>query len=249
MKWSTMTAPILNYAQDCQRRRMRKLIIFGLMAATTLLLLRFGPAVARRLEYQLRQRECLRHTLPAEFVVFDNDPGEAARLRAQDRRYMRIGKDDSNDVLFPAGVHPAGYRCATWEFLAQNSSCVVFLHGRRALGGDTELISIHVSVPSTRVVTLYSQRFMPASSIGNPQRIVHLQNGEAGQFSFDLSLSDRLRLFAGQTHPDDPSRFTIRYELNGVPGTIEGRLGRDGGIELRTASGASWVSTRSPAAK
>lgn len=51
---------------------------------------------------------------------------------------------------------------------------------------------------------------------------------------------DRLNLFrfyAGQVDVADPSHFTIRYEHDGVPGTIHGNLKDDGFIELKPEAG------------
>jgi hypothetical protein len=34
-----------------------------------------------------------------------------------------------------------------------------------------------------------------------------------------------IRFFAGQPDPNDPSHFTLRYELSGQPGIIDGLAG------------------------
>jgi len=39
-----------------------------------------------------------------------------------------------------------------------------------------------------------------------------------------------LRVFAGQPDPLHPERFTIRYEVNGSPGTIDGTLDEYGAV-------------------
>jgi len=46
----------------------------------------------------------------------------------------------------------------------------------------------------------------------------------ASTLKLTLTAGDRIRLLAGRPHPTDPARFTIPYTLNGLPGTIEGRL-------------------------
>jgi hypothetical protein len=47
-----------------------------------------------------------------------------------------------------------------------------------------------------------------------------------------------LRFYAGQPDPADPARFTIRYDLSGGSGEIEGRLKDDGAtVSLRITSG------------
>jgi hypothetical protein len=46
-----------------------------------------------------------------------------------------------------------------------------------------------------------------------------------------------VRFYAGQPDPADASHFTIAYQVDGKPGTIDGWL-RDGGLELRPREGA-----------
>jgi hypothetical protein len=46
-----------------------------------------------------------------------------------------------------------------------------------------------------------------------------------------------VRVFAGQVDPAAPTRLTIRYEVDNVPGTIEGRLGADDSVTLRVLDG------------
>jgi hypothetical protein len=46
-----------------------------------------------------------------------------------------------------------------------------------------------------------------------------------------------LRLFAGQPDPNDDSHFTIRYEVDNQPGTIDGWLQADDTIKLQIRDG------------
>ena len=48
-----------------------------------------------------------------------------------------------------------------------------------------------------------------------------------------LNAGDRVRFFGGQPDPNDPSRFTIRYEINDAEGLIEGKLTASDQIELK----------------
>jgi hypothetical protein len=52
-----------------------------------------------------------------------------------------------------------------------------------------------------------------------------------------LEQRSRLRVFAGQGDPADPSRFTIAYDADGTPGVLHGRLKDDDTIELRPSTG------------
>jgi hypothetical protein len=51
-----------------------------------------------------------------------------------------------------------------------------------------------------------------------------------------LNYGHRLRFLAGQPDPNDPSHFTIPYQLDGRDGVIDGWV-KDGGIDLRPREG------------
>jgi hypothetical protein len=44
-------------------------------------------------------------------------------------------------------------------------------------------------------------------------------------------------MYAGQHDPDDPAHFTIKYEIDNVPGIIDGRLEADDTVTLKILSG------------
>jgi len=52
-----------------------------------------------------------------------------------------------------------------------------------------------------------------------------------------IDYKDQLRIFAGQPDPTDASHFTIAYELDGVPGTIDGWLFDDDSVRLKPRVG------------
>jgi hypothetical protein len=54
-----------------------------------------------------------------------------------------------------------------------------------------------------------------------------------------LDAGDRLRVYAGQPDPADPSHFTIGIRLNDLPFVIDGRLLGDDGATLVPRGGVS----------
>jgi len=52
-----------------------------------------------------------------------------------------------------------------------------------------------------------------------------------------VASGDEWRWFAGQPDPADPSHFTLGYEVNEVPGTIDGWLCDDETVLLRPRTG------------
>lgn len=61
--------------------------------------------------------------------------------------------------------------------------------------------------------------------------------------------AEQLRVFAGQADPQDASHFTIRYELDGIAGTIDGWLRADGSVALEPRAGKRINSIWFPMAK
>lgn len=55
---------------------------------------------------------------------------------------------------------------------------------------------------------------------------------------FKVDAREWYRFYAGQVDPQDPSRFTIDYEVNGVRGTMRGWLRDNGTLELKPSTGA-----------
>ena len=119
------------------------------------------------------------------------------------------------------------------------NECGAFLGGRTSAGGNTRLIvvsthngfadeeGVHRWVPLTHLVGT------PATS--NPASRITFQSFPP--LHVRLTMTDRLRLFAGQPDPNDPSHFTIGYELNDVPGTIDGWLQDDDRLKFEYRDG------------
>lgn len=55
--------------------------------------------------------------------------------------------------------------------------------------------------------------------------------------SLSLARADRITLLAGQLDPADDAHFTFDYLLNGLPGTVDGRLGKDDNVTFAIRSG------------
>lgn len=71
----------------------------------------------------------------------------------------------------------------------------------------------------------------------NPGRTIG-RNRNGYTFAMASDSADKpLRLYAGQPDPIDPSRFTIRYDLDGQQGTIEGWVDERGGVSLAVKDG------------
>ena len=82
--------------------------------------------------------------------------------------------------------------------------------------------------------------FVPGSFTRRPTGQCQLSGVEGARAAPILSYSKRTRFFEGVPNPTDPSRFTIGYDMDGVPGVIEGQLQRvnsEDNVLLRVLSG------------
>jgi hypothetical protein len=72
--------------------------------------------------------------------------------------------------------------------------------------------------------------------IGNSQFLV--PGFEAGR---------RVKIYAGSMNPNEPAKFTIRYEMDGQSGTIEGLFASDGEVRMKVRDGPATQSSVVPA--
>lgn len=134
----------------------------------------------------------------------------------------------------------------------------LFLHSRQSQSGHTRLVHIAlkdfnvsgaIGGPSwvsrtTTTLTLQDEVYEPATwRLGSTLRQIP-SGGLPGLTAFFIQVAvneeyagPAVRLSFGQPDPNDAARFEIHYEYEGVPGTIEGRLGNDDSIAWATLSG------------
>jgi hypothetical protein len=244
---------LLHYATpDSRRRTWARGIVIALCVIIAGEALRrvASPWVARAAALR-PQAQCMSHRLPADFVAYDDDRVESARLIGlPGRRFVPLWY--AADCLAPDWrgpgprppplAAPAGFRCDEWERLGNHGWGLVFMHRRLTRNGSARLVVVQASpgvandyakAPSLRAATYIPAAWSDAvnSPRSDDQRDTH------GYFSFHMSRAERLRIFAGQPDPHDPSRFTIDYELNGERGQVEGFFNKLGELKLRLVCG------------
>lgn len=182
--------------------------------------------------YAYWQRQCLTFDRPETAIAYEESATSTATLRSADSRYFvpshpvfNTPGDRAPDGWSP----PALYVPRAWEKLGSPDSgrdidAVAFLH-ERAVGGIKRLAVValaptgfgadgHRLVFTARPYT--PAPFTPGARVQTPQR--------RWQLIVRLDASQRLRVFSGQFDPQRSDHFTIRFEINGEPGTIDGWL-------------------------
>ena len=66
----------------------------------------------------------------------------------------------------------------------------------------------------------------------------------SGELEICLNQSDLIRLYDGQPDPADASHLTIDYDINGLRGTIDGKLTPTGAVTLAPRTGRVVASGR-----
>jgi hypothetical protein len=181
------------------------------------------------------ERRAMRYSAPADRTVFEEEPAAASQLVAGDARYHR-----SPMYLAFAGYVPTEFHGLRpiWE-----ADAVAFLGERRAPGSVARIVAAVVVVGQAfderHEVSLYAVAIEP-DALG-AVRIVGHTPGALALHAIDRGrrLSDQplLRLYAGQIDSADASHFTIRYELGGQGGAIDGWLRGDDSVGLKVREG------------
>ena len=244
------------YRHDVWRGRLR---VAGLVVAGGLLVA--GALAARAgarawLEHRERVRVawaahrafladealCMSYAAPPGQPVYSEPQGEArAMLRQPDCMPLTWGQTVYQCIPSPAQraddgpeITVAFRRVAATLRYPVLSGANAFVGGRRSPAGTERLVLVEAR-PNKR----------PASSL--PRSIDFMavsftaagpapgQPPVAGSITFlfvPVPSATYVRVLAGQRDPSDRSRFTICYELNGVPATVTGRLNDDGTVSL-----------------
>ena len=249
-------SPPLEYAPPPPKRRkvIRRLVLLLLLLSVA------APAVyhRKRIWHQGRvlywQHKCLTYTAPVDQVVYDEDDYNISPLL---KRAGYRGWPVPHPPNAGAPVAPLPPAIATFAapplapfiqtgvlpgWLAPPAGATVFLHERTSKTGHRRLVLILRApvhdAPFMHAFGLNAIVITPAGLTTRPK----YPDPPMVAFSWIGNLTrpptTGLRFYAGQPDPRDDSRFTIRYDLSGGTGEIEGKLKDDGKtVSLQITSG------------
>lgn len=238
--------------------KVRRLLIWLVIAAALFATLQYGPAMVQQAWYIGSQRKCMAYTAPADQLDYANDPAEATGLLATGWKsvasvvgqspYAVLGPTMSAGRELPplsgVGEETLGsYARIGWGYIRQgvNNAPIrtgAFLHARQAKGSPERLVAIvfleRQNAPTEdRLLEINALVWRPAT--WSPGSRLEL----AGLSTRVFTKIDRRRvhLFAGQPDPADASHFTLRYDIDGQPGTIDGWLDSFDRVRLQVRDG------------
>jgi hypothetical protein len=227
--------PITSLAYAARKPKMRRWlplgsILIAVAACIFALAGRFGPAGWNELRSWQMRRQWATCTIAADQVVLD-----MSKEPIVDPRYVGYMR------LFPGYHPPERWNFTRVKVLATEGT--IFLHEMHSPSGHRVLVCVDVHgvelcSPRHRFVSFDSSVYTPR---GVPLEGYDAYSGYA--WPVNCGLNDRLRFFAGQVDPKDPSHLTVRYDWNGVSGHIDGRLDDDSVIEWVPDRGTVSTST------
>jgi hypothetical protein len=185
--------------------------------------------------YLRRQRQCMGYVAPpADSVAYEEVPDRREEL-LRTGRYRLPATLSTNLPPQQAEWYPYETLApAPWRSLGLGMSGygVAFLHARTSGAGLERLVAVVPSANFAEVpelgrgavghrVSLTGLTYVPAgrqigARIGKPVGLHSI--------TILLSPSQRFRLYTGEADPADPAHFTMKYDVDGVLGTIDGRL-------------------------
>jgi hypothetical protein len=250
------TAP-LDYAPRSRTRLRRRawrvgavLMLAGFLGALawhrTILLFE-----ARRAYYQHR---CLRYTAPPDQIVYDEDENRPSPL-LNAPGYIGVAPVIRLKVNGPLArtiaMRPAPPLADFTSLYPKYSfpGATLFLHELRSKSGLRRLVVVtrvpQIQVPFLYALGLTADVFEPSGWRTPPVPIPELPIAYSWLSDMKDPPTKGLRFYAGQPDPADPAHFTIRYDLLGGSGTIDGRLTDDGkriALQIRDgpAIGTKW---------
>lgn len=231
--------PAIEYAPRLPRHRrwLRRALLPLIAGAVLVSVYWWGPPFWFRARLAHAERQCRSYLAAPDTIVYTNDAADVKRLGASATGYQPGPGNDNSLFLVPPAwskfyglLSPPGFQ----------SRGTVFLHERRTPAGRRLLVAIdylgddflHADNYWIDVSEFQVRAFEPGGPFSLPVEV------HSDQITRELYMRDgrreTLRLYAGQPDSNDPTHFTIAWELTEHPtthGVLDGWV-REDGVDL-----------------
>jgi hypothetical protein len=233
------------------RQRVRRALLLVLVIAVLWTLAEHGPDTARRLRLLWVQGRCARFEFPAGTVIFDSDRAARAPLLANAEDYVALDDAQVWPVTGVARREPACWVSLKDILFAGRTfwppgppAPKVMVHLLTTADGKQQRLVAIIFAPAAPLPPTASPIY-PTPGIGLVAAIVQpgtwdtppRWDGNSEFLRANFETAKHLKFFAAQLDPKDPSRFTVRYEMDHQPGTVDGNLEDDGTVSLKIRDG------------
>jgi hypothetical protein len=254
----------LDYApppRDSSRRTTRRWLITAIVVVALIAAVNWLPDLVTRVRLAWLQDRCATFTYPPATVIFDSDPANRAALLKDARNYVAL--DDTSIWLAPAVARREPVPWADLKTVLFGNrqfwppgpaSPKVLLHSLRNAIGQERLVAIIIAPdvpgrstprrwpaaatdlsatqPSGHTLGIVAALVRPGDRDNPPT-----WDGNGTFLHGDFDPARRLRFFAAQLDPANPAHFTLPYEIDGQPGTIDGTYQTDGDVVMTLRDG------------
>jgi hypothetical protein len=184
-------------------------------------------------------------TLPPDQIVYEEDMDRAARLLRRPPKPSVASLNNGELFLNRPNEYVSGNSFVEYapEFYLElhgttSANTLVFMHEAMGPTGRRRLVR---AIRGSVYPTPYSRRsgvYLRAGSIPIDQIPSGPRLGTSKPSIYiPLAPQEIMRIYAGQPDPHDLAHFTIKYEIDNVPGVIDGRLEADDTVTLKILSG------------
>lgn len=233
---------------------VRRVVFLVLLAGVLVCGWRFGPGIFRQGRVLYLQRECMTYSAPGDRVVYDEN-SETTAERLKTAGYAGLwtsGTKQAAIFIAPPVKNMGGNLPAGGNLLGAKpgSGATVFLHELRNSAGIKRLVLIERSPargfgpPFNYAFGFDVYLFEEATWTRGPEPLITVYGMEWDGMVVDPPTRG-LRFYAGQIDPSDAGHFTIRYDLEGKSGVIDGRL-NDAGNDVKMAIRSGPATAPSP---
>jgi hypothetical protein len=193
----------------------------------------------------------LNYTAPPEQVVYDENNGTVSPLIGTAGYRGQPAFSLNGSTAPTVAVRPTpelGNYFAAMQYPLWAPPATIFMHEMRTKSGQVRLVAV-MRWPVNTSYILYEFGLTP--TVIKPAELMSrpvIYPVRRGNWSLVQGASpadmQNLRFYAGQVDPADLAHFTIKYDLRGGSGMIDGRLNEDGvTVSLKIVSGPA-VGTR-----
>ena len=241
----------LDYAPPPARRwNPRRYLVAAALVAAVWMIVQFGPDAFNRTRLLWVQSRCASFEFPRDTVIFDSDPATSATLAADADNYVPL-TDSQVWPLTGVGRREPGCWVSLKDILFAGrtfwppgpAAPKAMVHLLRNAAGNQRLVAVIIAPspppPPTANPVYSNQAIGVVAAIVQPGTwdIPPRWDGNSVFLRAGFESARRLRFYSAQLDPNDPSRFSIRYEMDGKTGTIDGKLEDDATLSLKLRDG------------
>ena len=196
------------------------------------------------------ERRCMNYSPRPEQVVFSYQAGKSRQLdgvtyTGYPACWIKLGTANNLARILPAPPgHPLLQKLPTIPL------STLFLHRMKSRAGADYLVEvILIGTPRGHesLDFLAAETYHPGTLFKGMSRTYGCSGALLRQSKHQsVREAKTITIYAGQLDPADSSHFTVRYTMDGGPGTVEGFLRDDGSLEISVRDGPMLLDPHAP---